>query len=117
MKMMKNKKVVEKIVELKPYRSGLKMTAGKKNTQNSSKTKNFGLFHMVPVTGLEPVRCRQRWILSPLRLPIHHTGRCLDSIHQVLGNIKRKIKKGLQKQAFLFGKLHAGVSSEAAVDG
>ena len=25
---------------------------------------------MVPVTGLEPVRCRQRWILSPLRLPI-----------------------------------------------
>ena len=29
---------------------------------------------MVPVTGLEPVRCRQRWILSPLRLPFHHTG-------------------------------------------
>ena len=25
---------------------------------------------VVPVTGLEPVRCRQRWILSPLRLPI-----------------------------------------------
>ncbi len=29
---------------------------------------------LVPVTGLEPVRCRQRWILSPLRLPFHHTG-------------------------------------------
>ena len=27
-------------------------------------------FQLVPVTGLEPVRCRQRWILSPLRLPI-----------------------------------------------
>ena len=27
-------------------------------------------FRLVPVTGLEPVRCRQRWILSPLRLPI-----------------------------------------------
>ncbi len=27
-------------------------------------------FCLVPVTGLEPVRCRQRWILSPLRLPI-----------------------------------------------
>ena len=26
--------------------------------------------HMVPVAGLEPARCRQRWILSPLRLPI-----------------------------------------------
>ena len=25
---------------------------------------------LVPVTGLEPVRCRHRWILSPLRLPI-----------------------------------------------
>ena len=32
---------------------------------------------LVPVTGLEPVRCRQRWILSPLRLPFHHTGRCV----------------------------------------
>ena len=31
---------------------------------------------MVPVAGLEPARCRQRWILSPLRLPFHHTGRC-----------------------------------------
>ena len=37
-----------------------------------------GVSHiLVPVTGLEPVRCRQRWILSPLRLPFHHTGRCL----------------------------------------
>ena len=25
---------------------------------------------LVPVAGLEPARCRQRWILSPLRLPI-----------------------------------------------
>ena len=30
---------------------------------------------LVPVTGLEPVRHRWRWILSPLRLPFHHTGR------------------------------------------
>ena len=29
-----------------------------------------GAAFLVPVTGLEPVRCRQRWILSPLRLPI-----------------------------------------------
>ncbi len=29
---------------------------------------------VVPVTGLEPVRHRWRWILSPLRLPFHHTG-------------------------------------------
>ena len=53
MKMVKNKKVVEKIVELRNYRSGLKIAVGKKNTQNSSNTKNFGLFHMVPVTGLD----------------------------------------------------------------
>ena len=32
---------------------------------------------MVPVAGLEPARCRQRWILSPLRLPFHHTGTVL----------------------------------------
>ena len=31
---------------------------------------------LVPVTGLEPVRHRWRRILSPLRLPFHHTGRC-----------------------------------------
>ena len=43
---------------------------------------------LVPVTGLEPVRCRQRWILSPLRLPFHHTGRCLDSIIQFGENSK-----------------------------
>ena len=30
-----------------------------------------GVSHiLVPVAGLEPARCRQRWILSPLRLPI-----------------------------------------------
>ena len=26
--------------------------------------------YLVPVAGLEPARCRHRWILSPLRLPI-----------------------------------------------
>ena len=29
---------------------------------------------MVPVTGLEPVQCCHRGILSPLCLPFHHTG-------------------------------------------
>ena len=29
---------------------------------------------MVPVTGLEPVRCCQQGILSPSCLPFHHTG-------------------------------------------
>ena len=46
---------------------------------------------MVPVTGLEPVRCRQRWILSPLRLPFHHTGRCFNSIHHCRKNSKKKL--------------------------
>ena len=46
---------------------------------------------MVPVTGLEPVRCRQRWILSPLRLPFHHTGRFnLFIIPYDLQKFKRK---------------------------
>ena len=34
-------------------------------------------FLLVPVTGLEPVRHRWRRILSPLRLPFHHTGMVL----------------------------------------
>ena len=41
------------------------------------------LSFLVPVTGLEPVRCRQRWILSPLRLPFHHTGRNHSCLHSV----------------------------------
>ena len=62
-----------------------------------------GVSHiLVPVAGLEPARCRQRWILSPLRLPFHHTGRCckrlrcnrvfllrcLNSIHHNFQNSK-----------------------------
>ncbi len=37
---------------------------------NQKKTPLHSGAFLVPVTGLEPVRCRQRWILSPLRLPI-----------------------------------------------
>ena len=35
------------------------------------------IFHqhiLVPVVGLEPTRCRHQRILSPSRLPFHHTG-------------------------------------------
>ena len=38
------------------------------------------LFFLVPVTGLEPVRHRWRRILSPLRLPFHHTGKCAQLV-------------------------------------
>ena len=31
-------------------------------------------FQLVPVVGLEPTRCRHQRILSPSRLPFHHTG-------------------------------------------
>ena len=44
-----------------------------KTTENSC----YWVLLMVPVTGLEPVRHRWRWILSPLRLPFHHTGNCI----------------------------------------
>ena len=82
--------MIEKLIEMWPYRGGLKITAGKKNTQNSPKTENLGLFHMVPVIGLEPIRCRQRWILSPLRLPFHHTGLCAYIVYYILCEIARK---------------------------
>ncbi len=51
-------------------------------------------FLLVPVTGLEPVRCRQRRILSPLRLPFHHTGVCLYSIVHIFQKSKRNFAGG-----------------------
>ena len=77
---MRHKELVEKLVELRPYRGGLKITAGKR--KNPKPLENKGFWDLVPVTGLEPVRCRQRWILSPLRLPFHHTGRFIPACIQ-----------------------------------
>ena len=52
-------------------------------TLQITKAPRKGCFcYLVPVTGLEPVRCRQRWILSPLRLPFHHTGRFIPACIQ-----------------------------------
>ena len=41
-------------------------------------------FCLVPVTGLEPVRCRQRWILSPLRLPIPSHRQVRDATKDII---------------------------------
>ena len=65
--------MVEKLVEKLPDCDGLRITA--ENEKSPKPLENKGFWALVPVTGLEPVRCRQRWILSPLRLPFHHTGR------------------------------------------
>ena len=46
-----------------------------KNIQNHKKVI---LEQMVPVVGLEPTRYRYQRILSPSRLPFHHTGKLLD---------------------------------------
>ena len=67
--------MVEKLVEWAEKRSGLTMIAGKEKSPKSLDTQEIS--DLVPVAGLEPARCRQRWILSPLRLPFHHTGRCV----------------------------------------
>ena len=82
---VKIKKVVEKIVEKQPYRGGLRIALEKQKKKPAAKQR----VSLVPVAGLEPARCRQRWILSPLRLPFHHTGRCYNSIHHVFQNSKR----------------------------
>ncbi len=55
--------------------------------------KGSGLNALVPVAGLEPARCRQRWILSPLRLPFHHTGRCYLSIVHFFEKCKQKFMR------------------------
>ena len=41
-----------------------------KNSKQKSALSRERIFVLVPVAGLEPARCRHRWILSPLRLPI-----------------------------------------------
>ena len=64
--------MIEKLIEFPRNRGGLKIAAGKRKSPKS--LENQGFWAMVPVTGLEPVRHRWRWILSPLRLPFHHTG-------------------------------------------
>ena len=69
---------MEKLMEQSEKCSGLRIAAGKE--KGPKPVDNKGFWTLVPVTGLEPVRCRQRWILSPLRLPFHHTGKC-ESAH------------------------------------
>ena len=71
---------------------------------------------MVPVTGLEPVRHRWRWILSPLRLPFHHTGKFIfkfplqNRSSENGGQNRRAIQKTLhihfQKVLVFQGKSH-----------
>ena len=58
---MKNNNEIEKLIEL-PFLGGeLTIAAGKEKSPKP--IENQGLWTLVPVTGLEPVRCRQRWIL------------------------------------------------------
>ncbi len=45
----------------------------------------------MPVVGLEPTRCCHQRILSPSRLPFHHTGGYWDSIHHIFQNSKSKL--------------------------
>lgn len=48
---------------------------------------------LVPVAGLEPARHRWRWILSPLRLPFHHTGFYRSIITEPVKKCKRNFLK------------------------
>ena len=83
-----------------------------KTTENSC----YWILLMVPVTGLEPVRHRWRWILSPLRLPFHHTGNCIfkfplqNRSSENGGQNRRAIQKALhihfQKVLVFQGKSH-----------
>ena len=55
--------MIEKLIEFPRNCGGLKIAAGKRKSPKS--LENQGFWAMVPVTGLEPVRHRWRWILSP----------------------------------------------------
>jgi len=55
--------LMEKLMEMWVNRSGLTITVGKEKSPKPIDNNRF--WTLVPVTGLEPVRCRQRWLLSP----------------------------------------------------
>ena len=60
-----------------------------------------GVSHiLVPVAGLEPARCRHRWILSPLRLPIPSHRQVLE--HYSISFLKYQVESLL---FFLLTKL------------
>ena len=67
--------MIEFLIETNTFRSGLKIASSKRKSPKP--LGNTGILDLVPVTGLEPVRHRWRRILSPLRLPFHHTGMVL----------------------------------------
>ena len=64
--------MIEKLIELPPNCNGLTIASSKEKSPKS--LESLRILDLMPVTGLEPVRHRWRRILSPLRLPFHHTG-------------------------------------------
>ena len=64
--------MIEELVEKERECSGLTIVSSKQKSPKP--VEDQGFWTVVPVTGLEPVRHRWRRILSPLRLPFHHTG-------------------------------------------
>ena len=62
--------MIEKLIENYNQRSGLKIAVGKEKSPKPLET--LRILDLVPVTGLEPVRCRQRRILSPIRRPMRY---------------------------------------------
>ena len=62
--------MIEKLIENYNQRSGLKIAIGKEKSPKPLET--LRILDLVPVTGLEPVRCRQRRILSPIRRPMRY---------------------------------------------
>ena len=57
-------------------------------TQHKNPAARWAAGFLVPVVGLEPTRCRHQRILSPSRLPFHHTGLTLFIISYLFLNFK-----------------------------
>ena len=64
--------MIEFLIEYHPFCSGLTIASSKQKSPKPLEP--LRVLDLMPVTGLEPVRHRWRRILSPLRLPFHHTG-------------------------------------------
>ena len=72
---------------------------------------------MVPVTGLEPVRCRQRRILSPLRLPIPSHRQVQELLYAIAVPFASKILRSNGESKVYVAFMIAGKSDRANCPG
>ena len=85
--------------------------------RKEQRTCGAGPLLLVPVTGLEPVRCRQRRILSPLRLPIPSHRQVQELLYAIAVPFASKILRSNGESKVYVAFMIAGKSDRANCPG